>query len=340
MSGPFSFNNRPARPASIPIPPSSRRSGNIEDILPTLSPASQTRAAGSPLRSQQRSAGSPTSPAPARSLYSGLEGTRPVTARHPSTSISPGTTRHALGGGTGPAWGPRSASSSVGATSHDSSVSLPRSVSGFEPRVIRGNIERTGTADQLPSGLRRDSTSMSPSRARRPSTSAANPASVLRSPATSLRPTPASSSNTVPALVQGPAASATAPATFARPSYLDYSALRNFIQTDASPALPPSRYGVDNSSPSTSLLRREATPFTDSDDDSESSIGVAGRGFLRTRDSERGRGRERASAYAAAASFVNPNPTLRLPTRWNEQDRNSSLTVSGDGRELHFHGSC
>lgn len=32
------------------------------------------------------------------------------------------------------------------------------------------------------------------------------------------------------------------------------------------------------------------------------------------------------------------DPVLRLPTRWSEQDRHTSLTVSTNGRDLTYHG--
>ncbi|TDL28944.1 SPRY-domain-containing protein [Rickenella mellea] len=67
-------------------------------------------------------------------------------------------------------------------------------------------------------------------------------------------------------------------------------------------------------------IGRAFTPTSDSDEDSETS-------------------RDRTSAgYVPSSPFVSAQPILRLPTRWSEQDRHASITVSVDGRELHFHG--
>lgn len=57
--------------------------------------------------------------------------------------------------------------------------------------------------------------------------------------------------------------------------------------------------------------------------------------------------RRRASAAATLATNAAPAPAptivlddvLQLPTRWNKDDRNASLSVSPDGREIHFIGT-
>ncbi|KAG6857659.1 hypothetical protein H0H87_010228 [Tephrocybe sp. NHM501043] len=86
---------------------------------------------------------------------------------------------------------------------------------------------------------------------------------------------------------------------FPRPSYLDYSALRHMLHTDAPPSLPPSR-----KTESHSRDPQPSSAMVDSDEESNDRI-------------------------------------LRLPTRWSDQYRHNLLSVSGDGRDLTYHGaSC
>lgn len=44
-----------------------------------------------------------------------------------------------------------------------------------------------------------------------------------------------------------------------------------------------------------------------------------------------------ASPAVSAPSIAAADPTGDLPTRWSDQDRSQLLTVSEDGRSLHFH---
>ena len=76
----------------------------------------------------------------------------------------------------------------------------------------------------------------------------------------------------------------------------------------------------------------------DSDDDSETSFNTFSRN-MRIRDRGRGRDREPATTYASSIPLSSSTPIQRLPTRWSEQDRNGSLTISPDGLELHFNGT-
>lgn len=47
------------------------------------------------------------------------------------------------------------------------------------------------------------------------------------------------------------------------------------------------------------------------------------------------------SGYAASrtvsASSIVADPTVKIPTRWSDQDRSKLMTLSEDGRSLHFH---
>ncbi|KAI0344287.1 SPRY-domain-containing protein [Trametopsis cervina] len=195
----------------------------------------------------------------------------------------------------------------------------------FEPRIIRPTATPGHTADPscVPASL---------TRARRPS--------IPRLP-TGPAPISASSMGRTPAPLQTPQVAATAAPQappFQRPAYLEQSALRDLLYTDA----PPSR----SSNPLTSelahhghtswvsspppapypYLRRDTTPLVDTDDDSTASPPPPSL---------------RGTPAPAPPSALLTTPVLRLPTRWNEQDRHPSLTVSSDGRELTFFGpSC
>ena len=127
------------------------------------------------------------------------------------------------------------------------------------------------------------------------------------------------------------------PHGFPRPSYLDYSALRDMLHTEpASSALattsrhltyPASGHDVrSGTSPAPAIpypyLRRELTPSGDSDDESVAATTTS-------------------PLVVGAVTMLSTNNVLMLPTRWSEQDRTPSLSVSLDGRELTFTGpSC
>lgn len=345
---------------------------------------------------------------PTRNMYSGLEASRPMglgAVRHVSTSVLSSPTvshlsaysslRNALGSGSSQPWGSRvvSASSAVSASGMVGSpstieaagnvdgggdgdggggTSSPRSVVGFEPRVVRGPGTETGGSSNsrpaseqqgsLPHGVsvprsptqRRDSySSTSPTRSYRTTTGGSTRALVSRSIPVSSHHT---SSPTRAATASGTVSSSLiyrtntgtgAPTTFKRPSYLQYSAMRDLIHTDTSAppvtAIPRTTIRIESTPGQEVHLPpvRDPTPITESDDDSESSTGHAMR-HRRDRHEhtarERGRLRERHSAYNASQPLAPSEEILRLPSRWNEQDRNKFLTISEDGRNLHFHG--
>ncbi|THH09416.1 hypothetical protein EW145_g2025 [Phellinidium pouzarii] len=306
-----------SRTSSIPIPGAAPRS--IEDILNFNSLGTPPGTSTSPHRERS------LHPV-ARSLYSGLEGGRPsVGHRHVSASSSFGTSRPALGGGSGPPWGARTVSTSA-APVLPGTFGMHGSIPGFEPRVIGGSgtapVERSGIAS------RRDAQQpTSPTRALRMSTGGRPPVHVTQG-------IPIRSSH-VAAPVSSPGSpyghhliGSGAPTTFKVPSYLQYSSLRDLLQTDVGSAYSPPR------PPIFLMSDRDVTPFTESDEESESSGGYTQRPYAHR---ERGRGRERQNAYATATSTLNDH-IIHLPTRWNEQDRNKFLHISGDGRNLHYHG--
>lgn len=112
------------------------------------------------------------------------------------------------------------------------------------------------------------------------------------------------------------------PAAFAPPAYLAHSALRHLLQTEAAPTLPPSRYAnPDASSTAPSVVwphikHREVTPGTDSEDESPPPRDLS----------------------LPPSVLISSSPILRLPTRWSDQDRYPSLSVSSDGSHLSFTG--
>ena len=138
-----------------------------------------------------------------------------------------------------------------------------------------------------------------------------------------------------------PTALPPAPTAFPRPAYLNHSALRDLLYTDAPSAQPGSSHlehvvaggpgPAASSRMSTPVpipypyLRRDTTPLGPDDDDD--SVSSATPPPVRT-----------TPAPPAPGALLS-NPALRLPTRWSEQDRHNLLTVSGDGRELTFYGA-
>ncbi|KAF7310493.1 Ran-binding protein [Mycena chlorophos] len=165
--------------------------------------------------------------------------------------------------------------------------SSPRSTTtGFEPRVIRGDAARSVTID--PACLSTSPASPLP-RTRRPSSIPATPR--------------ASSSHRSPSATQPPPQTV----SFARPAYLDESAMRHLLQTEAPPQiLPPGRKPSQTS-------RRSPTPSDDS-------------------DAEGSPPPKRRTADTAPE-------ILHLPTRWSESYRHDFLSISQDGRDITYQGS-
>ena len=188
---------------------------------------------------------------------------------------------------------------------------LSRSIGSgsFEPRVIR------------PPGVSRGScvdTTLSPSatRNRRASTSNAS------------TPSQRAGALLFPQLSSHQSASTLPGVPFQRPAYLEHSSLKYLLQTEFPPLLPLGRYGHDlrvlNDDQNSRNVahpypRRRRTPLIESDDEGP---------FTPPR--------ELPLLYPPSGN--NLSPVLRLPTRWSDQDRHLSLSVSQDGRELTFVG--
>ncbi|KAI0716105.1 SPRY-domain-containing protein [Cerioporus squamosus] len=193
-------------------------------------------------------------------------------------------------------------------------------VPAFEPRIIRGTTSPTPSHDGVCNPPQSPSTS--PTRPRRLS-------SGVRSQSTL-------GSSFPPHRAHAPThASATAHG-FPRPAYLEYSSLHDMLHTEAGSSTlvagtRSSTYPVSGhdarvtASPAPPTipypyLRRELTPAVDSDDESIATT---------------------PPPAVGAVTVISTNTVLMLPTRWSEQDRLPSLSVSGDGRELTFTGpSC
>jgi len=258
------------------------------------------------------------------------------------------------------------ASSSSPITNRGSPRSLQQ-LSTFEPRVIRADSSTSNNSSNSNnnSGVRNvvDPACLPSSSTRTRRQSGAGPGG--RAPSTSRAPNPSSSSST-PHHPQTPTPSQTA---FPRPAYLAHSALRHLLQTEAPPSLPqrstPSagagsgelhaylvrnrRSTITASTTTTTAGRgrgRDSPPdFEDSDEDSSNvspppsrtshraqNRGISSSGLARAG----GRG---AAAGAGGDEAVEYGEVMKLPTRWSQEVRCPSLSVSGDGRELTFNGS-
>ena len=137
-------------------------------------------------------------------------------------------------------------------------------------------------------------------------------------------------SHTIPQLSSPQSVSPLPSVPFQRPAYLEHSSLKHLLQTEFPPLLPPGRYGRDvdvldddqNFRNATQPYpRRRRTPLIESDDEDP---------FTPPREVP-----PLVSAYPPSSTL---SPVLRLPTRWSDQDRHLSLSVSSDGRELTFVG--
>jgi Ran-binding protein 9/10 len=173
----------------------------------------------------------------------------------------------------------------------------PRTTSSFEPRIVRATTESSRGVD--PACL--PSSSTSPTRTRRPSIASGRAASTHRQVSSHTVSTPPPP-----------------PVSFARPAYLEHSALRHMLQTELPPALPPSRKTETATLDHHGYSAAMSSP-TDSDEDGNVSPP-----------------RELPSA---PPPLVSQDQIMRLPTRWSDQFRHALLTVSGDGRDLIYHGS-
>lgn len=174
----------------------------------------------------------------------------------------------------------------------------PRTAATFEPRVVRA------TADSSSRGADTiciPSSSTSPTRTRRSSVASGRTPSAHRHVSSHTVSTPPPP-----------------PVSFARPAYLEHSALRHMLQTELPPALPPSRK-IDSATIDHQGYSAAMSPPTESDEDSNVS--------------------PPRELPTAPPPLISQDQILRLPTRWSDQFRHALLTVSGDGRDLTYHGS-
>lgn len=117
----------------------------------------------------------------------------------------------------------------------------------------------------------------------------------------------------------------TTPVSFPRPAYLDHSALRDLLVTETpSPVLtgPAPQRRSEAAPPRSVPSHSYAMSPSDSDEDSSPSPPPP------TRDAR------------TVPATVTPEElvTYPLPTRWSDQARSNTLSVSHDGRELVHHG--
>ncbi|KIK99935.1 hypothetical protein PAXRUDRAFT_130960 [Paxillus rubicundulus Ve08.2h10] len=166
----------------------------------------------------------------------------------------------------------------------------------YEPRVIRVDSARN-TDVACP-----QSSSVSPTRARRPSATDVRALSAQRSSVAHI-PAPT-----------------TEPAPFSRPSYLEHSALRHLLQTE-SPSLPPPRKAESTAVRADYTVGRrvQRSPSYDSDEDDMSP--------------------PREVRKSTPLPVTTSSPALLLPTRWSDEYRSPHLTVCSDGRELIYQGT-
>lgn len=110
----------------------------------------------------------------------------------------------------------------------------------------------------------------------------------------------------------------TSPVTFPRPAYLEYSSFRHLLQTDSPPAAAMRK---TEAHPSQSARVQNFMSSVSLHSDDEESVGTPP-----------------PQSRPASAPLPPQDQIFRLPTRWSEQDRHQSLSVSSDGRELSYHG--
>lgn len=112
-------------------------------------------------------------------------------------------------------------------------------------------------------------------------------------------------------------------APFPRPAYLDHSALRHLLQTDA-PFQPSSSSKLDPAARTEYAGgRRRAQRSPSFDSDEEDTIPPS----------------EMSSRQQQENNPLMSSALLRLPTRWSEEYRSPMLSVSADGRDLTYQGS-
>jgi hypothetical protein len=109
------------------------------------------------------------------------------------------------------------------------------------------------------------------------------------------------------------------PVPIPRPAYLEHSALRGLLQTEA-----PTPVAGGHTQPSPGARPRRASSIEDSDDERSVSPGPPP---------------PRSTSSRAAGPQANSGDVFKLPTRWCDEFRHHLLTLSPDGRELTYHGA-
>jgi hypothetical protein len=185
-------------------------------------------------------------------------------------------------------------------TSHSSRPPV-RVSANFEPRVVHATPDISRSVDNT------CAPSHSPTQTRRASGANGRSISVQRQ-----NPTAPPLPNTSPVL-------------FPRPAYLEHSALRDLLVTETPSTLTGSAPQRKKTSPppARNIHAYATSPSTDSDEDSISSPPPP------VRD------------VRAVSTVVVPEGqiTYPLPTRWSDQARSNTLSISHDGRELSHHGA-
>jgi Ran-binding protein 9/10 len=172
----------------------------------------------------------------------------------------------------------------------------------------RGSPRSTGTFE--PRVIRAD-TARSPDNPCLPSSST-SPTRIRRSPfraSSAVRNSPGRGSTVPPAPLS----------SFPRPAYLEHSSLRHLLHTEA----PPGRK-VDSQAAEVDVFftRPHSSMSPPSDSDDESNVSVP-----------------RDHPLPIPHIVVASSDSFQLPTRWSEQERHNSLSVSADGRDLNCHGA-
>ncbi len=108
--------------------------------------------------------------------------------------------------------------------------------------------------------------------------------------------------------------SRTAPVSFPRPLYLDSSSLRHLLHTEIPIHSIPSRRADPTSSSRNQVYANALSTTAVHGDDS--------------------------STAPSSLTLESIETSFKLPTRWSDQDRHPSLSLSPEGRELTLHGWC
>lgn len=298
----------PARTPSIAIPSTGRSIDDILNInsLGAFESSDATSLLPQTHRYRSDHTHSPTQSRPAsRSLYGALEAGRPSSSmRHASASTSLGSSRHALGGGSGGILGSRAASYSSRPPG-PSSFNSQDPIATFEPRIIGGSSissEVDGALGGVSSSRIVPRAGLQASRPRRLSQKDPHP------------PGNVGVHYGFHITGSGP------PIPFKRPSYLQYSFFKERLVTDITeaPAASPGKVSLRMEGPDRNMASARARP--------PASL------------SERWSSSQTAFEASSSVLYEESDPNLYLPTKWSEDNMLKFLHISEDGRNLYFQG--